>query len=174
MLKLGQHAPDFSEIPAYHAGESKKISLSDYRGKWLIFFFYPRDFTFVCPTELRAFAQAEDDFRALGAEILAASTDSEWCHKAWFERDLPIVKYAVLADTTQSVSRQYEVLDEATGNAERGLFIIGPDATIQYILVSKGSVGRSVPETLRVLKAIQTGDLCPADWHVGEATLGHA
>jgi peroxiredoxin 2/4 len=172
MIKMNQPAPNFEGVMAYHNGEFKNISLADYKGKWLVFFFYPRDFTFVCPTELRGFGTKEDSFKALGAEVLAASTDSEWSHKAWFERDLQEVKYPILADTNHSISRDYDVLEEADGSAHRGLFIIDPEGVIQYSLISAGSVGRSVDETLRVLEALQTGERCPMNWEKGQDTLG--
>lgn len=171
---MNKPAPDFSEVMAFHNGEFTNVSLSDYKGKWLVFFFYPRDFTFVCPTELRGFAKAAETFRALNCEILAASTDSEWSHKNWIEKDLPEVKYPVLADTTQRIAREYGVLNEEDGSADRGLFIIDPEGIVKYILVSSGSVGRSVKETARVLKAIQSGDLCPVEWEEGQETLGKA
>lgn len=174
MITMNQPAPDFSGVTTCHNGEFKTISLSDYKGKWLVLFFYPRDFTFICPTELRSFAKHTDDFKALNCEVVAASTDSEWSHKAWFEKDLPEVNYPVIADTTQKMSRDYQVLNEEDGSAERGLFIIDPEGMIRYFLVSGGSVGRSVKETLRALKALQSGNLCPVDWEEGEETLGKA
>lgn len=174
MLNLNQIAPDFTKVKAYQAGEFKNISLNDYRGRWLILFFYPRDFTFVCPTELRGFAKQEADFKALDCELIAASTDSEWSHKNWLERDLPEIKYPVLADTTHELSKAYQVLNETDGSAERGLFIIDPHGLVKYLIVSNGAVGRSVQETLRVLKALQSGDLCPVDWVSGDKTLGKA
>jgi len=174
MLNINQPAPGFKGVKAYHQGEFKDISLSDYAGRWVVLFFYPRDFTFVCPTELRGFAKHEEDFKALNCDILAASTDSEWSHKTWLEKDLPEIKYPVLADTTQALARNYGVLNELDGSADRGLFIIDPEGNIKYIVVSTGSVGRSVTETLRVLKAIQSGDLCPMEWEEGETTLGKA
>ena len=174
MLNVNTKAPDFNSIKSYYQGKFKDISLSDYSGKWLVLFFYPHDFTFVCPTELRGFAKHELDFKNLNCEILAASTDSEWSHQNWFGKDLPEIKYPILADTTQAISRAYCVLNENDGSAERGLFIISPEGLIKYIVVSTGSVGRSVTETLRVLKAVQSGDLCPMDWHEGESTLGKA
>jgi alkyl hydroperoxide reductase subunit AhpC len=174
MLKLNQTAPDFQKLTSFHQGEFKEISLTDYAGRWLILFFYPRDFTFVCPTELRGFAKHEEEFKALGCDIVASSTDSEWSHKNWFEKDLPEVKYPIIADTTQALSRSYGVLDEENGAADRGLFIINPEGKIKYIVVSAGSVGRSVTETIRVLKALQSGDLCPMEWNAGEQTLGKA
>ncbi len=174
MVTLGEVAPAFDNIAAYHKGEFVKKSLSDFKGKWLVLFFYPRDFTFICPTELTGFAKHQQAFAALGAELLAASTDSEHCHKAWFAKDLPEVNYPILADTTQNVSRAYGVLNENTGEAMRGLFIIDPNSLVQYYLVSSGSVGRSVKEVLRVLEALQSGDLCPVEWEPGQATLGKA
>lgn len=174
MLNINSKAPDFIKMKSYHQGEFKEISLADYAGKWLVLFFYPRDFTFVCPTEIRGFAKAEAEFKNLNCEIIAASTDSEWSHKNWFESDLPEVKYPILADTTQALAKAYGVLNENDGSADRGLFIINPEGLIKYIVVSAGSVGRSVTETLRVLKAVQSGDLCPVEWHEGENTLGKA
>jgi alkyl hydroperoxide reductase subunit AhpC len=174
MIKLNKAAPDFSGVVAYQAGEFTKVSLSDYLGGWLVLFFYPRDFTFICPTELKGFAQREAEFKELGCKVVAASTDSEWSHKAWFERDLPDVKYPVLADASHAVARAYDVLNEEDGSAERGLFIIDPTGKVKYALVSSGSVGRSVGETLRVLRALQSGDLCPVDWQAGGQTLGKA
>src|SRR3989338_8940415 len=174
VLKIGKPAPVFSGVEAYQAGSAdfRRVSLSDYKEKWLVFFFYPRDFTFVCPTELTGFSKHEADFKKLKAEVLACSTDSTWSHKAWFERDLKDVKYPILADTTKRVAEAYGVLNEDDGSAERGLFIIDPEGILRYMLVSAGSVGRSVKETLRVLEAIQSGERCPVDWEPGQKTLG--
>ena len=175
MILIDNKAPDFVNVPAYQKGKDHvTISLSDYKGKWVAFFFYPRDFTFICPTELKGFSNAVEEFRKRGCEILAASTDSTWCHKAWFERDLPNVEYPVLADTSLKIAREYQVLNEANGEAQRGLFLIDPEGVIKYVLVSAGSVGRSVGETLRVLEALQSGELCPMEWKPGMETLGKA
>lgn len=174
MLNINQPAPDFKNLKSFQNGEFKEVSLTDYVGHWLVLFFYPRNFTFVCPTELRGFAKHAEEFQALGCDILAASTDSEWSHKNWFESELTEVKYPIIADTTQALSRSYGVLNEEDGSANRGLFLINPEGNIKYIVVSAGSVGRSVTETLRVLKALQSGDLCPLEWRTGEATLGKA
>lgn len=176
MIHISQLAPSFEHVTAYQKGHEgfRHVSLKDYTGKWLVLFFYPRDFTFICPTEIRAFGQQQAEFTKLGAEILAASTDSEWSHKAWFERDLQEVGYPVLADTTHAVSEVFDVYNAKDGLAERGLFIIDPDGIVKYALVSAGSVGRSVDETLRVLKALQSGGLCPINWKPGEKTLGKA
>lgn len=172
MLHINKPAPDFSNVTAYHQGEFRPVSLSSFRGKWLVLFFYPRDFTFICPTELRGFAKHKNKFNELGAELLSASTDSAWSHKAWFERDLPEVAFPILADTSHQVSRDYEVLNEDDGSAERGLFVIDPEGNLRYALISDGSIGRSAKETLRVLEALQTGERCPMEWEPGMATLG--
>jgi alkyl hydroperoxide reductase subunit AhpC len=176
MITIGGKAPDFSKLPAYKAGSDTpvEVSLKDYAGKWLVLFFYPRDFTFICPTELKGFAKHEEDFRKMTCEIVAASTDSYFCHKAWFERDLPDVKYPVIADTALGLSRDYQVLNESNGEAARGLFVIDPEGVVKYCVVSAGSVGRSVKEVMRVLEALQSGELCPVEWEPGQATLGKA
>ncbi len=174
MYTVGEVAPAFENVTAYHKGEFHKVSLWDYKGKWLIFFFYPRDFTFICPTEIKGFSAHRAEFEKLGAEVLGCSTDSEWSHKNWFERDLKEVEFPVLADVTHEVARAYGVYNEHEGYAERGLFIIDPEWTLRYALVSAGSVGRSVKETLRVLEALQTGERCPMEWEPGKETLGKA
>lgn len=173
MIKVGEKAPEFSNILAYKKGDADfiKVSLSDYKGKWLVLFFYPRDFTFICPTEIKEFARLEEDFTKLNCHILGASTDSEHSHKAWFERDLNEVAYPILADTNHEISKNYGILD-TDGSSQRGTFIIDPDGKIGWMMVSGNSVGRSVKEILRALKALQTGELCPVEWQPGQATLG--
>jgi len=170
-LGLGDKVPDF-EAEAFVSGEIKKMKLSDHKGKWVVLFFYPLDFTFVCPTEIRGFAKKEGEFKEANAVVIGASTDSAYSHKAWFEKDLPEVKFPVIADTTHLISRTFGVLKEDQGIAYRGTFIIDPEGVLRYQVVSDLSVGRSVEETLRVLKALQTGELCPIDWTPGEKTLG--
>lgn len=170
-LQVGHPTPYFDEM-AYAGGEFKRVRLADYAGKWVVLFFYPRDFTFVCPTEIRGFATHEKEFTDKNAVVIGASTDSEHSHKAWFERDLPMVKFPVLADTAHRVSRAYGVLLEDTGEALRGTFIIDPDGVLKYVVISDLNVGRSVKETLRVLEALQTGERCPIEWEPGSSTLG--
>ena len=170
--KVGQPAPNFT-LDAVIGKEFKKVSLTDYRGKWVVLFFYPLDFTFVCPTEIKGFNQALDSFSKLNAVVLGASVDSKHSHVAWIERgDLGDLKYPLLADFKKEVAERYGILDEKEGAALRGLFIIDPDGVLQYELVHNLSVGRSVDETLRVLEALQTGELCPLGWHQGDKTLG--
>lgn len=169
-LQIGKPAPKFDEV-AYQAGEFKNIKLEDYKGKWVVLFFYPLDFTFVCPTEIKGFAERMQEFEAKNAVVIGASTDSEHSHKAWFEKDMPEVKFPILADTAHRVSMGYDVLIENKGIALRGTFIIDPDGILKYQVVSDLNVGRSVDETLRVLDALQNGGLCPIGWKKGEETL---
>lgn len=170
--KVGEPAPNFT-LDALVGKEFKKISLSDYRGKWVVLFFYPLDFTFVCPTEIKAFNGALKDFERLNAVVLGASVDSKWSHKAWVERgDLGDLKYPLLSDIGRDTARKYGILDEREGVAQRGLFIIDDKGVLQYLSVNNLSVGRSIEETLRVLEAFQTGELCPVNWKPGQKTLG--
>jgi peroxiredoxin (alkyl hydroperoxide reductase subunit C) len=173
--RVGQKAPVFENLQSYHAGEYHKVSLSDYKDKWLVLFFYPRDFTFICPTEIEAFGKLYEEFKKVNCEVLGASTDSEYVHKAWYETDerLKGVTYPIIADTTQELADMYDVLD-TDGSAQRATFIIDPAGVLKFELVSADSVGRNIEETLRVVKALQTGEKCPANWHSGEKTLGKA
>jgi len=168
-MKVGDQINDFA-FNSYQSGNFTKGKLSDYKGKWVILFFYPLDFTFVCPTEIKAFAKHSKDFEKENAAIIAASTDSVHSHKAWFERDLPDVKFPVISDSNHEISEQFNVLQD-DGTALRGTFIINPDGFLKYIVVSDNNVGRSVEETLRVLKALKTGELCPIEWKPGEKTI---
>ena len=171
-MKIGEKVSEFV-AEAYANGQGiKKISLSDYKGKWVVLFFYPADFTFVCPTEIKGFQNKIKDFEKLNAVILGASTDSAYSHKAWFEKDMPDVKFPVLADTSHRISQNFGVLLEEKGIALRGTFVIDPNGILQYEVISNLNVGRSVDETLRVVKALQTGELCPVDWKPGDKTLG--
>jgi peroxiredoxin (alkyl hydroperoxide reductase subunit C) len=173
---VGKPAPDVT-AQAYLRDETepRTIRLSDYRGKWLVLFFYPRDFTFVCPTEIQAFASLHGEFTAENAVVLGASTDSYFAHKAWYESDprLTEVRYPVLADTAQAVSEAFGVLLD-DGAALRGTFIIDPEGVVRHAGINDLDVGRNVEETLRLLRALRTGDLCPAAWHPGTPTLSDA
>lgn len=169
-LRVGMPAPDF-KAPAYVAGEFKTVSLKDFKGKWVCLYFYPLDFTFVCPTEIRAFGEKEGQFREANCQVLACSTDSQYSHKAWFERDLKEVKHPVLADTNHEISRAYNVLIEEQGIALRGTFLIDPNGILQWMSVNALGTGRSIDEVLRTLEALKTGELCPANWSKGKPTL---
>ena len=174
--KVGMPAPDFTldaMVSVEKGKEFRKISLSDYKGKWVILFFYPQDFTFVCPTEIKAFNTALDSFRTLNAEIIGASVDSKYSHLAWMKRgDLGDLRYPLLSDFRKEVAQRYGVLDEHEGFALRGLFIIDPQGIVQHESVNSPAVGRSVDEVLRLLEALQTGELCPINWKPGQKTLG--
>jgi alkyl hydroperoxide reductase subunit AhpC len=170
-VKVGNPAPGFT-LEAVAAEEFKSISLSDYRGRWVVLFFYPLDFTLVCPTEIRGFNAALPRLRELNAEVLAISVDSKYSHLAWIKRgDLGKLEFPLLSDFNKAVARGYGILDEESGAAQRGLFIIDPEGNIQYLVVHNGDVGRSVEETLRILSALQTGELCPLGWKPGQKTL---
>jgi alkyl hydroperoxide reductase subunit AhpC len=172
-VRVGDPAPDH-RVEAYERGERAPttFSLSDHRGRWVVLFFYPRDFTFICPTELAAFAERHEDFLSDRAVVVAASTDSFFSHKAWFESDprLADVRYPVIADTAHELSRSYGVL-LPDGATHRATFIIDPTGLLMHMSVNEHDVGRSVDEVLRILRAFRTGALCPADWTPGEATL---
>lgn len=169
---VGRPAADFNLITVMPNGEDfGEVKLSDYKGKWLVMFFYPLDFTFVWPTEIRAYSDRYEDFKAAGADVLAISTDSEHSHRAWIHGDLGKLKFPLASDRTRVASRDYGVLIEEEGIALRGLFIIDPEGVIRYSVVHDLGIGRSVDETMRVLKALQTGGLCPIDWQEGDELL---
>jgi len=177
VAKVGKSAPDF-RMPSTKNIEKldQDVSLSDYKGRWLVLFFYPLDFTFVCPTEILAFSESAEKFKAVGADVLGVSIDSKFVHRAWIQtpRDkggLGTLKFPLASDLTKSVSRQYGVLVEEAGIALRGLFIIDPKGILQYSVIHNLDVGRSVDETLRVLQAFQSGGLCPANWKPGDKHL---
>ncbi len=157
----------------------KEVSLDHYKGKWLVLFFYPLDFTFVCPTEITAFSDRAEDFKKLNCEILGCSIDSQFTHLAWIntprkEGGLGELRYPILADVTKKIAADYGVLTDG-GVALRGLFLVNPKGVVAYEVVHDLAVGRSVDETLRVLRAFQqvekTGEVCPADWTEGEKTM---
>lgn len=177
MLQVGKKAPDF-DMPSTKDLKTLKdnVRLSDYKGKWLVLFFYPLDFTFVCPTEIKAFSDQIDAFKKAGAEVLAVSTDSVYSHRAWITTSddkggLGPINFPLASDITKEVSRDYGVLVEERGIALRGLFIIDQDGVLQYQVVHSLNIGRSVEETVRVLEAIKTGGLCAADWKPGQKPL---
>lgn len=171
-LFVGQRAPDFKLEAAVGKGDFTKVSLSDYKGKWVVLFFYPLDFTFVCPTEIQEFSKRTEDFKKLNAVVLGCSVDSVHSHKAWINGTLGALNYPLLSDLNKDVARRYGALMEDAGIATRATFIIDPEGTVQYALYHNANVGRSVGETLRVLEACQTGERCPVEWKKGEKTLG--
>lgn len=172
MIKVGKLAPEF-RAEALVGTEFKDVGSRDYQGKWVVLYFWPLDFTFICPTEITEFNERYDDFKQLNTEILGCSTDSVHSHKAWMQQ-LGGMKYPLLSDNTHEISRQYDVLIEEKGIALRGVFLIDPDGILRYASIHDLSVGRNVEEILRVLKGLQTGELCPVGWKPGDKTLGKA
>ncbi len=170
-LQVGQKAPDFAAQALLPDGSFKDVKLSDYKGKWVVLFFYPLDFTFVCPTEIKSFNQHYEAFKKLGAEVLSASTDSVYSHKAWAEKELGKIQFPMLADTNHKISRSFNVLMEDKGIALRGTFIIDPAGILRSAVVNDLPVGRSVEETLRTVQALQTGKLTGCEWKPGQKTL---
>jgi alkyl hydroperoxide reductase subunit AhpC len=175
LAKVGQPAPGFG-LKAISGHETVSASLSDYRGRWLVLFFYPYDFSIVCPTEIIALSDHFADFAALGADILGVSTDSLYAHRAWLntpreDNGIAEVCFPLASDITKQTSRDYGILDEQEGVALRGLFIIDDEGVLQYSVTHNLNIGRSVEETLRVLEALQAGGLCASDWKPGQKTL---
>merc|ERR1712142_739005 len=179
MIAIGKPAPDFS-AEAVVDGQFKKVSLSQYKGKYLVLFFYPLDFTFVCPTEIIAFSDRVEEFRKIGCEVVAASTDSHFSHLAWIntprkQGGLGNMKIPLLADKTCDVAKRYGVLKDDEGIAFRGLFIIDPHQNLRQITINDLPVGRSVDETLRLIQAFkftdEFGEVCPAGWKPGAETM---
>lgn len=170
-LQVGQKVQDFQAQALLADGSFKEIKLADYKGKWVVVFFYPLDFTFVCPTEIQSFNKNYEEFKKLGAEVVAASTDSVYSHKAWVDSGLGKVKFPILGDTNHQVSKTFNVLLEDKGIALRGTFIIDPAGVLRSAVVNDLPVGRSVEETLRTLQALQTGKLTGCGWKPGEKTL---
>jgi peroxiredoxin (alkyl hydroperoxide reductase subunit C) len=171
MPMIGQPAPAFTAPAVIEGGDIKDISLSDYKGKWVVLFFYPLDFTFVCPTEITQFRDTLDSFKEAGAEVIGASIDSVHAHMRWIKDDLGKLKYPLIGDVTKRVSRDYGVLIEDAGIATRGTFIIDPEGTIQYMGIHNLNVGRDTNEILRVLSGLKSGELCAAGWKPGDDHL---
>ncbi|XP_043725155.1 2-Cys peroxiredoxin BAS1, chloroplastic [Telopea speciosissima] len=178
---VGNQAPDF-EAEAVFDQEFIKVKLSEYIGKkYVILFFYPLDFTFVCPTEITAFSDRYSDFEKLNTEILGVSVDSVFSHLAWVQTDrksggLGDLKYPLISDVTKSISKSYDVLIPDQGIALRGLFIIDKEGIIQHSTINNLSIGRSVDETMRTLQALQyvqenPDEVCPAGWKPGEKSM---
>lgn len=169
---VGRPAPEFTAEGLATDGKFKNFSLKDARGKWVVLFFYPLDFTFICPTEITEFSTSYAEFEKLNAVVFGASTDSCHSHKAWCDAKLGKLNYPLLSDMNHTLSEAYGVLIPEQGIALRGTFIIDPEGVLRYALYHDLGVGRSVKECLRVLSALQTGELCPASWEQGKPTLG--
>jgi peroxiredoxin (alkyl hydroperoxide reductase subunit C) len=177
MSLIGKEISDFS-VQAFHDGAFKTVSKADVLGKWSVFFFYPADFTFVCPTELEDLANKHGEFKEAGCEIYSVSCDTHFVHKAWHDTS-PIVKkigYPMLADPTGCLARDFAVMIEETGLAERGSFIVNPEGKIVAYEVTAGNVGRNADELFRRVQASQfvaehSDEVCPAKWQPGAKTL---
>ncbi|WP_151825500.1 alkyl hydroperoxide reductase subunit C [Acinetobacter ursingii] len=166
------------QATAYQNGQFIDISDADLKGKWSVVFFYPADFTFVCPTELEDLADQYAEFQKLGVEIYSVSTDTHFTHKAWHDTSDAIgkIQYAMIGDPTWTISKNFEVLIEAEGLADRGTFVIDPEGRIQIVEINAGGIGRDAQELLRKVKAAvyvynHPGEVCPAKWKEGDATL---
>ena len=177
MSLIGKEISDFT-VQAFADGKFREVSTADVVGKWAVFFFYPADFTFVCPTELEDLANKYEEFKAAGCEIYSVSCDSHFVHKAWHDASDTIkkIKYPMLADPTGRLARDFEVMIEADGMAERGSFIVNPEGRIVAYEVIAGNVGRNADELYRRVQASQFvaehGDqVCPAKWQPGAETL---
>jgi peroxiredoxin (alkyl hydroperoxide reductase subunit C) len=172
VMQIGQKAPEFT-AQAYANGEITNVTLTDYTqaGKWVVLFFYPLDFTFVCPTEIRGFEAMLKEFEAANVQVLGASVDSVYSHKAWSEGDLGKLSFPLVSDLSHRISRDFGVLNEEKGLSYRGVFIIDPNGVVRSILINDLSVGRNVEEILRTVQAFQTGANCPVNWKPGQATL---
>ena len=171
MLQPQMKAPHFT-AEAVVEGQFKNVSLSDYKGKNVVLFFYPLDFTFVCPTEILEFSKRAREFEELGAQVLGCSVDSQYSHRAWIENGLGELRIPLVSDITKRIARDYGALIEDKGIATRATFLIDPQGIVQYACYHNTAVGRSVSETLRVLEALRTGEKCPVEWHPGASTLG--
>ncbi len=163
---------------AFHKGDFIEVSEADLKGKWSVVFFYPADFTFVCPTELEDLADSYAEFQKLGVEIYAVSTDTHFSHKAWHDTSPAIgkINYPMIGDPTGVITRNFGVMIEEAGLADRGTFVIDPEGKIQIVEINAGGIGRDAQELLRKVKAAQyvaahPGEVCPAKWKEGEATL---
>jgi len=179
-LRVGQLAPDFTATAVVDQ-EFKPIKLSDYRGKYVVLFFYPLDFTFVCPTEVTAFSDRYAEFSNLNTKVFGISVDSAFSHLAWMQTDrksggVGDLNYPLVSDIKKEISAAYNVLDPSSGVALRGLFIIDKDGILQHATINNMAFGRSIDETLRILQAIQhvqshPDEVCPIDWQPGDKTM---
>jgi alkyl hydroperoxide reductase subunit AhpC len=176
MLGIGQHFPAFSVKATVSTDLNtafQTVDNSTYKGKWLVVFFWPKDFTFVCPTEIAEFGRLNNEFKDRDAQVLGASTDSEFVHLAWRQhhKDLNTLPFPMLADVKRELTSALGIVDPAEGVAQRATYIVDPEGIIRFVMVTDLSVGRNVAEVVRVLDALQTDELCPCNWQKGEETL---
>lgn len=176
MLGVGDKFPEF-KLKATVSSDVKdaftEVSNAAYKGKWLVVFFWPKDFTFVCPTEIAEFGKLNSDFADRDAQLLGASTDSEFVHLAWrqHKQELNALPFPMLADIKRELTANLGILDRQEGVAQRATYIVDPDGIIRFVMITDLSVGRNTKEVLRVLDALQTDELCPCNWQKGQETL---
>ena len=177
MSLIGKEIVEF-KANAYHKGEFIEVSSEDLKGKWSIVCFYPADFTFVCPTELEDLQDQYATLQGLGVEVYSVSTDTHFTHKAWHDSsdEIKKIQYTMVGDPTWTLAKNFDVLIEADGMADRGTFVIDPEGKIQIVEINAGGIGRDASELLRKVKAAQyvyahPGEVCPAKWKEGDATL---
>lgn len=176
MLSVGEKFPDF-DLKATVSNDIKTafvdVNSKNYAGKWLIAFFWPKDFTFVCPTEIAEFGKLNGDFNDRDAKVLGISTDSEFVHLAWRQNkeELNDLPFPMVADIKRELSQSLGILDKNEGVAQRATYIVDPEGIIRFAMVTDLNVGRNVKEVLRVLDALQTDELCPCNWNKGEDTI---
>jgi len=169
---VGRMAPEFA-LEGVLNGKFHTYRLSDYKGKWVVLFFYPLDFTFVCPTEIAEFARQDKEFAARDAQVLGLSGDTHFVHLAWRQNhaDLKALPFPMLADLRRELSQSLGILDKSEGVCLRATFIVDPEGIIRFVSVNDLSVGRNPQEVLRVLDALQTDELCPCNWQKGDDVL---
>lgn len=177
MSLIGKEIGEFS-AEAYHNGQFIEVSNENFKGKWSVVCFYPADFTFVCPTELEDLQAQYATLKAMGVEVYSVSTDTHYTHKAWHDHSDAIgkIEYIMIGDPSQKISRIFDVLDEETGLADRGTYIIDPDGVVQTVEITAGGIGRDASTLIPKMKAAQyvrnnPGEVCPAKWQEGAATL---
>ncbi len=164
-MNLINHMAPLFDAPAFlENGEHGEVSLEELKGQWVLLFFYPLDFTFVCPTEIKELQKEAQTFKDLNCKILSVSVDSTYSHEAWCKNEIGNLDFPMLSDITKRMSRDYGVLDENSGVSLRGTFIIDPEGRVQYQLLHNFDVGRNINELIRSLKALQSGELCFANW----------
>ena len=173
MLTIGDKFPPFQATAVAADKQFAQVTDQTYAGKWKVYFFWPKDFTFVCPTEIAAFGKLNRDFQDRDAQILGGSTDSEFVHLAWRQHheDLKTLPFPMLADIKRELCGELGILDPKEGVAQRATFLVDPENVIRFVSVNDLSVGRNPQEVLRVLDALQTDELCPCNWNKGEETI---
>lgn len=178
MLAVGEKFPSYSLNAVLGSDPDPKDAIKtitdlEYQGKWKVYFFWPNDFTLLCPTEIVGFGRLNKEFQERDAQLLGGSIDSEWVHYAWRKSDAELkdLPFPMLSDIKRELCAQLGILDPASGVAQRATFIVDPDGVIQFVYVTAGRVGRNPEEVLRVLDALQSDELTPCNWHKGEPTL---